>query len=73
MIGSIVAGALISAAPVVQAKAADLKVALSTNLNSLDPTTTTFGEDYVFSGLVFSALVGADADGKSLRSVPQFR
>lgn len=43
--------------------AADLKVAISTNLNSLDPTTTSLGEEYVFSGLVFSGLMGTDADG----------
>ncbi|MBN9435412.1 ABC transporter substrate-binding protein [Bosea sp. (in: a-proteobacteria)] len=46
------------------AAAADLKVALSTNLNTLDPATATFGEEYVYSGLVFSALMGTDADGK---------
>jgi peptide/nickel transport system substrate-binding protein len=61
--------ALISAATILafammgQAAAADLKVALSTNLNSLDPTTTSLGEEYVFSGLVFSGLMGTDADG----------
>ncbi|KAH0533530.1 hypothetical protein FGG08_007690, partial [Glutinoglossum americanum] len=46
------------------AAAADLKVALSTNLNTLDPATATFGEEYVYSGLVFSALMGTDPEGK---------
>ena len=45
------------------ASSADLKVALSTNLNSLDPTVTSLGEEYVLGGLVFSGLMGTDADG----------
>lgn len=46
------------------ARAGDLHVALSTNLNSLDPTTTTAGDEYVVSGLVFSGMTRIDADVK---------
>lgn len=48
------------------ARVTELRVALSTNLNSLDPATTSLGEEYVFSGLVFSGLTRIDADGQLL-------
>jgi peptide/nickel transport system substrate-binding protein len=57
--------AILLSAATYQAAAADLKVAISTNLNSLDPTTTTIGEEYVFSGLVFNGLMGTDANGQT--------
>jgi len=46
------------------ALADDLSIAISTNLNSLDPTTTSLGEEYVFGGLVFNGLMRTDAYGK---------
>lgn len=43
---------------------ADLNIALGSNLNSLDPTVTTIGEEYVVSGLVFNGLMRTEPDGK---------
>jgi peptide/nickel transport system substrate-binding protein len=62
---SFVAIAIVFSVMIGKVAAADLKVALSTNLNSLDPTTASLGEEYVFGGLVFSGLMGTDAEGRA--------
>ncbi|TWG94240.1 peptide/nickel transport system substrate-binding protein [Mesorhizobium sp. J18] len=41
-----------------------LKVALSSNLNTLDPAKTKIGDEYVVNFLVYSGLTTIDADGK---------
>ena len=41
-----------------------LNVAISSNLNTLDPNIVRIGEEYVYNGLVFNGLVRLDADGK---------
>lgn len=41
-----------------------LNVAISSNLNTLDPNIVRFGEEYVYNGLVFNGLVRFGADGK---------
>lgn len=44
--------------------AGTLKVALSSNLNTLDPAKTKIGDEYVVNFLVYSGLTGLGPDGK---------
>lgn len=41
-----------------------LNVAISSNLNTLDPNIVRIGEEYVYNGLVFNGLVRLNADGQ---------
>lgn len=67
-ISRLVSSAVISAAAfgfAASAHADDvLKVALSSNLNTLDPAKTKIGDEYVVDFLVYSGLTGIGPDGK---------
>lgn len=61
---SLIAGAILGMADPAGA-AGTLKVAVSSNLNTLDPAKTKIGEEYIVSFLVFSGLTELDAQGKA--------
>ena len=60
----LVAASLSSALPAVAA--GTLKIAVPSNLNTLDPAKTKIGEEYIVNFLVFNGLTEIDRSGKTI-------
>ena len=51
--------------------AGTLKIAIPSNLNTLDPAKTKIGEEYIVNFLVFSGLTEIDRSGKTIPILPK--